>query len=89
MSSLQDLNDFTEQQRQRLFKAITHVAVYNHWNCDHDIDAIIETDYEEALKQIDKSTTTLGVPWHVGITHMVRDIETRVAEIVREIEGDE
>ena len=89
MSSLQDLSDYIEAQRERLHQGITYVATLNHWGCDHNIDTIIERDFDEALRQIDKTTAMLGVPWQVGVTHMVREIETQVAEIIREIEGDE
>lgn len=86
--SLQEINDFCEQQRERLHQAISQIIVYEHWNCAHEVDTLIANEYEHVLHKVDESTR-LGVPWHAGIANMVRIREVYVQAIVREIEGDE
>lgn len=89
MTALSDLSDYIEAQRERLHNALTQITVYNHWACDHDIDELIEAEFEEALKRVDTYAAQLGVPWQVAITSMVRAVEKQVAWIIKEIEGEE
>lgn len=89
MSALSELSEYIEAQRERLHQALSQVIVFNHWACDHDVDEIIETEYEEALKRVDAYAAQLGVPWHVALTSLVRSFEKQVAWIIKEIEGEE
>lgn len=89
MSALSELSDYIEAQRERLHQALSQVMVYNHWACDHDVDALIETEFEAALKRVDTYAAQLGVPWHVALTSLVRSFEAQVAWIIKEIEGEE
>ena len=89
MSALSDLSDYIEAQRERLHNALTQITVYSHWACDHDIDALIEAEFEAALKRVDTYSAQLGVPWHVALASLVRSFEAQVAWIIKEIEGEE
>lgn len=89
MSALSDLSDYIETQRERLHNALTQITVYNHWACDHDIDTLIEAEFETALKRVDTYAAQLGAPWHVALAALVRSFEKQVAWIAKEIEGEE
>lgn len=89
MTALSELSDYIEAQRKRLHQALSIIMVYNHWTCDHDVDALIENEYEAALKRVDTYSAQLGVPWHVALASLVRSFEAQIAWSVKEIEGEE
>lgn len=86
MSALQELSDYIDQHRQRLYDALHTLINWSHadGDCPHNPADCLEADYETTLKQIDRYAVTTGQPWHIGLAEMVRISEKNVQQIKEE-----
>lgn len=86
MSTLRDLSEYVEAQRERLEAAIHKVVTATHadGSCPHPPHICAATDLEHALREVDTATVKHGVPWQVGVKYMADNYEQALARLKEE-----